>query len=197
VVFPMRAVKVVIADDDALVRLDLKLALEELGHRVLGEAEDGQQAVFLARTLQPDLLILDVMMPKLDGLDVARAARQENLAPVALLTAYSDDTLMERADDAGVLAYLRKPFRKEDLAPAIAIALGRDRERRGLEAEIEDLKGKMEARKIVGRAKALLMERHQLTEREAFHRIQAQSQALQKAPHEIAQAIILASEMGV
>ncbi len=193
----MQPVKVVIADDDALVRLDLKLALEELGHRVLGEAEDGQQAVFLARTLQPDLLILDVMMPKLDGLDVARAARQENLAPVALLTAYSDDLIMERADDAGVLAYLRKPFRKEDLAPAIAIALGRDRERRGLEAEIEDLKGKMEARKVVGRAKALLMERHQLTEREAFYRIQAQSQALQKAPHEIAQAIILASELGM
>lgn len=193
----MSPVKVVIADDDALVRLDLKLALEELGHRVLGEAEDGQQAVFLARTLQPDLLILDVMMPKLDGLDVARAVRQENLAPVALLTAYSDEALMERADDAGVLAYLRKPFRKEDLAPAIAIALGRDRERRGLEAEIEDLKGKMEARKLVGRAKALLMERHQLSEREAFHRIQAQSQTLQKAPHEIAQAIILASELGV
>ncbi len=193
----MQPVKVVIADDDALVRLDLKIALEELGHRVLGEAEDGQQAVFLARTLQPDLLILDVMMPKLDGLDVARAARQEKLAPVALLTAYSDETLMERAADAGVLAYLRKPFRKEDLAPAIAIALGRDRERRSLEAEIEDLKDKMEARKLVGRAKALLMERHQLSEREAFHRIQAQSQSLQKAPHEIAQAIILASELGV
>lgn len=193
----MQPVKVVIADDDALVRLDLKLALEELGHRVLGEAEDGQQAVFLARTLQPDLLILDVMMPKLDGLDVARAARQENLAPVALLTAYSDAAIMERADDAGVLAYLRKPFRKEDLAPAIAIALGRDRERRSLEAEIKDLQDKMEARKLVGRAKALLMERHQLTEREAFHRIQAQSQALQKAPHEIAHAIILASELGV
>lgn len=193
----MQPVRVVIADDDALVRLDLKIALEELGHRVLGEAEDGQQAVFLARTLQPDLLILDVMMPKLDGLDVARAARQEKLAPVALLTAYSDETLMERADDAGVLAYLRKPFRKEDLAPAIAIALGRDRDRRSLEAEIEDLKDKMEARKLVGRAKALLMERHQLSEREAFHRIQAQSQSLQKAPHEIAQAIILASELGV
>ncbi len=193
----MQPVKVVIADDDALVRLDLKLALEELGHRVLGEAEDGQQAVFLARTLQPDLLILDVMMPKLDGLDVARAVRQENLAPVALLSAYSDETLRERADEAGVLAYLRKPFRKEDLAPAIAIALGRDRERRGLQAEIEDLKGKMEARKLVGRAKALLMERHHLTEREAFHRIQAQSQSLQKAPHEIAQAIILAGELGI
>jgi len=193
----MQPVKVVIADDDALVRLDLKLALEELGHRVLGEAADGQQAVFLARTLQPDLLILDVLMPKLDGLDAARAVRQENLAPVARLTAYSDEAMMERADDAGVLAYLRKPFRKEDLAPAIAIALGRDRERRSLEAEIKDLQDKMEARKLVGRAKALLMERHQLSEREAFHRIQAQSQSLQKSPHEIAQAIILASEMGV
>ena len=193
----MQPLSVVIADDDALTRMDLRLALEAAGHRVLGEAEEGMQALHLARTLRPGLLILDVMMPNLDGLDVARAARREGLAPTLLLTAYADDALIARADDAGVLAYLRKPFRREDLAPAMTIALGRDRERRSLEAEIEGLKETMEARKVVGRAKALLMERYSLSEREAFHRIQAQSQLLQKAPHEIAQAIITASELGV
>lgn len=105
--------------------------------------------------------------------------------------------MVSRADAAGVLAYLRKPFRKEDLPPALAIALGRHRELRLLETEVDELKEKMEARKVVGRAKALLMERYNLSEREAFHRIQAQSQTLQKPPHEIAQAIITASEIGV
>ena len=105
--------------------------------------------------------------------------------------------MVAQADAAGVLAYLRKPFRSEDLSPAISIALGRHRERQALEADIEDLREKMEARKIVGRAKALLMERYNLTEREAFHRIQAQSQNLQKPAHEIAQAIITASELGL
>lgn len=193
----MDAVKVVIADDDALIRLDLRVTLEALGHRVVGEAEDGRQALSLARALRPDLLILDVVMPRMDGLEAARMVRDENLAPVMLLTAFCDEAMVARADTAGVLAYLRKPFRKEDLPPALAIALGRHRERRHLEVQVETLKDKMESRKIVGRAKALLMERHGLSEREAFHRIQAQSQTLQKPPHEIAQAIITASEMGV
>jgi AmiR/NasT family two-component response regulator len=193
----MDSVKVVIADDDALIRLDLRITLEEMGHRVIGEAEDGRQAVSLARTLRPDLMILDVLMPQMDGLDAARLIRSESLAPVMLLTGYAEDEMVARADAAGVLAYLRKPFRKEDLGPALAITLGRFRERRQLESEVEALKDKMEARKVVGRAKAMLMERYNLSEREAFHRIQAQSQSLQKAPHEIAQAIITASELGV
>lgn len=191
------SVKVVIADDDPLTRLDLRVTLEALGHRVIGEAEDGRQALTLARSLRPDLVILDVVMPRMGGLEAARAVRDEDLAPVMLLTAFSEADMVARADTAGVLAYLRKPFRKEDLPPALAIALGRHRERRSLEAEVGDLKDKMESRKTVGRAKALLMERHGLSEREAFHRIQAQSQALQRPPHEIAQAIITASEMGV
>jgi AmiR/NasT family two-component response regulator len=193
----MDPVKVVIADDDALIRLDLRVTLEEMGHRVIGEAEDGRQAISLARTLRPDLMILDVLMPQMDGLDAARLIRNEALAPVMLLTGYAEDDMIARADAAGVLAYLRKPFRKEDLGPALAITLGRSRERRQLEAEVEALKEKMEARKVVGRAKAMLMERYNLSEREAFHRIQAQSQSLQKAPHEIAQAIITASELGM
>ena len=195
--FAMDSVKVIIADDDPLLRMDLRITLEELGHRVVGEAEDGRQAVVLARALRPDLLIMDVMMPQMDGLAAARVVRQEELAPVMLLTGYAQQEMIESADAAGVFAYLRKPFRKEDLPPALTIALGRHRERRHLQSEVEDLKEKMEARKVVGRAKALLMERYNLTEREAFHRIQAQSQSLQKPPHEIAQAIITASEMGV
>lgn len=193
----MDSVKVVIADDDPLTRLDLRVTLEELGHRVIGEADDGRQALALARSLRPDLIILDVMMPGMDGLEAARVVRDEDLAPVMLLSAFSEEDMVARADTAGVLAYLRKPFRKEDLPPALAIAMGRHRERRQLEAEVETLKEKMESRRIVGRAKALLMERHGLSEREAFHRIQAQSQTLQKPPHEIAQAIITASDLGV
>ena len=190
-------IKVVIADDDPLIRLDLRHALADLGMHVLGEAEDGRQAVSLARALRPDLLILDIMMPQMDGLDAARVARTEHLGAVILLTGYAEDDMIAQADAAGVVAYLRKPFRVEELGPAIAISLGRYRERQALETDVEDLKEKMEARKVVGRAKAILMERHQLTEREAFYRIQAQSQALQKPASEIARAIITASEMGI
>ena len=189
--------KVILADDDPLTRLDLRHALQTLGLRVLGEAEDGRQALSLARTLRPDLLILDIMMPQMDGLDAARIARAEGLGAVMLLTGYAEEDMIARADAAGVLAYLRKPFRTEELGPAIAIALGRYRERQALETDVEDLKEKMEARKMVGRAKAILMERHQLTERESFYRIQAQSQTLQKPASEIARAIITASELGM
>ena len=190
-------VKVVIADDDPLTRLDLRHSLEGLGLRVLGEAEDGRQALTLARTLRPDLMILDIMMPQMDGLETARLVRNEHLAAVVLLTGYAEQDMIARADAAGVLAYLRKPFRPEELGPALAIALGRHRERQALESDLESLKEKMEARKLVGRAKAILMERHNLTEREAFYRIQAQSQSLQKPAHEIAKAIITASELGM
>ena len=136
-------------------------------------------------------------MPGQNGLEVAQALYQENLAPVILLTGYAEDDMIARADAAGVLAYLRKPFRKEDLPPAIVLALGRHRERRLLAEEIESLRDKIEARKLMGRAKALLMERYNLTEREAFHRIQSQSQTLQKPPQDIARAIITASEIGL
>ena len=194
---PMQPVKAVLADDDPLTRLDLRRCLETLGVHVLGEAEDGRQALSLARALRPDLLILDIMMPQMDGLEAARVARAEGLGAVVLLSGYAEEDMIARADAAGVLAYLRKPLRAEELGPAIAIALGRYRERQALETDVEDLKEKMESRKVVGRAKALLMERHHLTEREAFYRIQAQSQTLQKPAHEIARAIITASELGM
>jgi len=193
----MESLKVLIADDEPLTRLDLRVSLQELGVDVIGEAEDGRQAVELSRSLHPDLVIMDVMMPQMDGLEAARVLREQRLAPVMLLTGYADDEMVARADAAGVMAYVRKPFRKEELLPSIAIAMGRHRERRILEQEIDALKEKMEARKIVGRAKALLMERYNLTEREAFYRIQTKSQMLQKPAHEIAKAIIMASELGV
>jgi AmiR/NasT family two-component response regulator len=193
----MASLKVLIVDDEPLTRMDLKVTFQELGVDVIGEAEDGKQAVDMSRSLHPDLVVMDVMMPRMDGLEAARVIRHEQLAPVMLLTGYADEDMLARADAAGVFAYVRKPFRKDDLLPAMAIALGRHREQRVLELEIDALKEKMEARKIVGRAKALLMERYNLTEREAFHRIQSKSQMLQKPAHEIAKAIITASELAV
>lgn len=193
----MESLKVVIADDEPLTRMDLRVVLQELGVDVIGEAEDGKQAVEISKSLSPDLVIMDIMMPQMDGLEAARVLREQRIAPVMILTGFADTEMLARADAAGVLAYVRKPFRKDDLMPSIAMAVGRSRERRLLENEIEGLKEKMEARKIVGRAKALLMERYNLTEREAFYRIQTKSQMLQKPAHEIAKAIIMASELGV
>jgi AmiR/NasT family two-component response regulator len=193
----MESLRVLIVDDESLTRMDLRVSLESLGVDVVGEADDGKQAVDLARSLRPDLVVMDIMMPQMDGLEAARIMRYEQLAPVVLLSGYGEEDMVDRADAAGVMAYLRKPFRQEELVPTMAMALGRHRERQGLEREIDELKEKMEARKIVGRAKALLMEKYNLTEREAFHRIQSKSQTMQKPAHEIAKAIIMASELGV
>jgi len=189
--------RVVIADDDAVIRMDLKAMLEELGHEVAGEADNGETACYLAKSLKPDLIILDVMMPKMNGLEAAAAISSDRLAPVLMLTAYSEAPMIEEATRAGVLAYLVKPFRKQELQPAIEIALARYRELAALEGELDALQEQMEARKIVGRAKAILMDRNGLSEREAFRRLQAQSLALSKSLREIADAIILTDEMNV
>jgi response regulator NasT len=189
--------RVIIADDDAVIRMDLKAMLEELGHEVVGEADNGESACYLARSLKPDLVILDVMMPKMNGLQAAAAINSERLAPVLMLTAYSEAPMIEEATRAGVLAYLVKPFRKQELQPAIEISLARYRELAALEGEIDQLQEQMETRKVVGRAKAILMDRHGLVEREAFRRLQAQSLSLNKSLKEIADAIILTDEMNV
>ena len=189
--------RVLIADDDAVIRMDLKAMLEEIGHEVIAEADNGETACYLARSLKPDLVILDIMMPKMDGLEAAATINQERIAPVLLLTAYSEAPMIEQATRAGVLAYLVKPFRKQELQPAIEIAISRYRELVALEGEIEGLQDQMETRKVVGKAKAILMERHGLAEREAFRRLQAQSLALNKSLKEIAEAILLADEMNV
>lgn len=184
-----------IADDEPLIRLDLKTLLTDLGHTVVGEAENGSQALTLARSLRPDAVILDIVMPHLSGVEVARTLLAERIAPVVMLTGFPKRENIDQASDAGVLAFLSKPFRRDDLDPAIAIARARFQELIALENEVRDLSERMEARKLVGRAKAILMERSGLSEREAFRRIQSQSVAMNKPVHEIARAIITASEI--
>lgn len=189
--------RVLIADDDAVIRMDLRAMLEALGHEVVGEADNGETACYLARSLRPDLVILDILMPKMNGLDAAAAINRDRLAPVLLLTAYSEASMIERATQAGVLGYLVKPFRRQDVEPAIEIAMARYRELAALEGELGSLQEQMETRRIVGRAKAILIERQGLSEREAYRRLQAQSLSMNRSIREIAEAIILAEEINV
>jgi response regulator NasT len=187
--------KIVIADDDPVIRMDLRAMLEEMGHQVVGEADNGDAAVHLCRKLKPDLVILDVMMPKKNGLEAAAAISKERLAPALMLTAYSEAPMVEEATRAGVLAYLVKPFRKQELQPAIEVALARYKELTALEGQIDTLHEQNETRKIVAKARNILMERNDLSEREAFRRLQAQSLTLGKSMREIADAIILTEEL--
>lgn len=189
---------VLIADDEAGTRLDLRHLLAGAGHTVVAEAQDGEQALALARSLRPDAVILDAVLPRLSGVEVARTLMGERVAPVILVTGDAAwPEAVAGATEAGVLALLAKPPRREDLVGAVAIARARFGEMVALEAEVRSLNERLEARKLVGRAKAILMERHGLAEREAFRRIQAQSMALGKPVHEIARAIITASELAV
>jgi response regulator NasT len=163
---------VLIAEDEALIRLDLREMLTEEGFDVVGEAADGEQAVVLAQELSPDLVICDIKMPKLDGISAATLITEKRIAPVIMLTAFSQRDLVERARDAGVMAYLVKPFEKRELLPAIQMATTRFAEMRALEDEVTDLKDRLEARKLIERAKGVLMTKHKLTEPEAFRWIQ-------------------------
>src|SRR2546423_4009554 len=160
--------RVVIAEDEALIRLDLKEMLEEEGYEVAGEAADGKKAVELASTLKPDLVILDVKMPILDGISAAEQIAAQQIAPVVILTAFSQRELVERARDAGAMAYLVKPFQKADLVPAIEIAVARHDQVTALEAEVADLAERLETRTLVDRAKAVLQNRHGMSEADAF-----------------------------
>jgi two-component system, response regulator PdtaR len=164
--------RVLIAEDEALIRLDLREMLVEEGFDVVGEAADGEQAVALARELAPDLVICDVKMPKMDGIAAAAQITEARIAAVVMLTAFSQRDLVERARDAGAMAYLVKPFQKRDLLPAIEMAASRFAEIRALEAEVTGLRERLEARKLIERAKGTLMTRHQLSEPEAFRWIQ-------------------------
>jgi two-component system, response regulator PdtaR len=164
--------RVLIAEDEALIRLDLREMLQEEGFDVVGEAADGEQAVELAVELKPDLVICDIKMPKMDGIAAAAQIAERRIAPVVILTAFSQRDLIERARDAGAMAYLVKPFQKRDLLPAIEMATSRFAEIRALESEVGNLRERLEARKLIERAKGVLMTEHRMTEPEAFRWIQ-------------------------
>jgi len=165
---PTAGRRVLIAEDEALIRLDLAEMLREEGYQVVGEAGDGQEAVELAESLRPDLVIMDVKMPRRDGIDAAAEIAAKRIAPVVLLTAFSQRDLVEKARDAGAMAYLVKPFSISDLVPAIEVALSRFREIAQLESEVAELGDRLETRKLIERAKGLLQAKHAMTEPEAF-----------------------------
>ena len=185
----------IVADDESIIRMDLREMLTNLGYLVVGEAGDGRSAVNLARELRPDVVIMDIKMPGgIDGIDAAKILTEERIAPVVLLTAYSQRELVERAKEAGVVGYIVKPFRESDLVPAIEVALARFAEFQALEKEVGDLKEALETRKLVDRAKGILMDTQGLTEAEAFRRIQKMSMDTRKPMKEVAEAIILAHQ---
>jgi AmiR/NasT family two-component response regulator len=190
----MERTRVIIADDESVIRADLREMLTNLGYLVVGEVGDGQSAVNVARELKPDVVIMDIKMPDLDGIEAAKILTQEKVAPVLLLTAYSQRDLIDRAKEAGVVGYLVKPFREQEIVPAIEIALERFKEFRELEKEVGNLRETLETRKIVDRAKGLLMDQQGLTEAESFRKIQKMSMNTRKPMKEIAEAIILAHE---
>ncbi|KWW99870.1 hypothetical protein TH66_07430 [Carbonactinospora thermoautotrophica] len=182
--------RVVIAEDEALIRLDLKEMLEEEGYEVVAEAGDGETAVKLAEEHRPDLVILDVKMPVLDGISAAERIAATRIAPVVILTAFSQRELVERARDAGAMAYLVKPFTKADLVPAIEMAMSRYQELTQLEREVTDLQQRLETRKLVDRAKGILMTEYGMTEPQAFRWIQKTSMDRRLTMREVAQAVI-------
>ena len=184
------ATRVVIAEDEAIIRLDLKELLEDEGYDVVGETGRGDEAIELVRTLRPDLTILDIKMPGVDGLSVARQVAEERLAAVLILTAFSQRELVEQARDAGALAYLVKPFQQSDLIPAIEIALGRFAELAALEHEVGDLQERLEARKVVDRAKGRLMDGSGMTEQAAWRWLQQQAMATRRRIADIAHDVV-------
>jgi response regulator NasT len=181
---------VVIAEDEAIIRLDLKELLQEDGYDVVGETGRGDEAVALVRDLRPDLVILDIKMPGLDGLSAARAIAADRLAAVLMVTAFSQRELVEQARDAGALAYLVKPFQKSDLIPAIEVALGRFAELTALERDVEDLQTRLEARKLIDRAKGRLMDDHGLPEQEAWRFLQQQAMANRVKIDDVARRVV-------
>jgi response regulator NasT len=185
-----RARRVLIADDEALIRLDLSEMLREEGYEVVGEAGDGESAVNLAEELKPDLCIFDIKMPIMDGIAAAEKIAADRIAPVVILTAFSQRDLVERARSAGAMAYLVKPFQKSDLVPAIEIALSRFAEMQALEAEVASLSERLETRKLVERAKGMLMTAFGMTEPDAFKWIQRAAMDNRMTMKQVAEKII-------
>ena len=191
------SIRVVIAEDESVNRVDLEEELEQQGYEVVGAAADGEAAVNLTRELRPDVVLMDIKMPKMDGIEAAETLTREKLAPVLLFTAYSDDELIERARAAGVVHFVTKPWREKDLKPAIEIALSRFGEFRAMENKVKDLEEALATRKVVEKAKGVLMEKYKLSENEAFKRIQRLSMNNRKSMREVAEAILLAEELNV
>jgi len=184
------AVRIVIAEDEAIIRLDLKETLQEEGYEVVGETGQGDEAITLVRNLRPDLAILDIKMPVVDGLAAAREIGAERLSAVLILTAFSQRDLVEQATSAGAMGYLVKPFQKSDLVPAIEVALGRFRQMRSLEGEVANLDEQLETRKIVDRAKGMLMDGNGLSESDAFNFIQQNAMRGRCRMRDVAQRVV-------
>jgi response regulator NasT len=188
---------VLIAEDEALIRLDLSEMLQEEGYEVVGEAGDGEAAVRLTEELRPDLVILDVQMPVLDGISAATQIVQRRIAPVVILTAFSQRDLVERAREAGAMAYLVKPFQKKDLLPMIEMAVSRFSEIVALEAEVSDLSARLEARKVIERAKGMLQTEFGMTEPQAFRWIQKTSMDRRSTMKAVAEGLLSGADVPV
>lgn len=188
----MKPLKIVIADDEAVIRMDLKEILREAGHEVVGETANGRRAVAIVRDAHPDLVIMDIKMPDMDGVEAARLIAADHLAPVLLLTAFDDAELIERAKDAGVSAYLVKPVEEKNLFPAMEIALSRWQEMQALEEELFAMRDSLETRKLLDRAKGILMQAHNISETEAYRRMQRYSMEKRLSLKEVAAAVVKA-----
>lgn len=184
--------RVLIAEDEAIIRMDLREMLTEEGHEVVGEARDGGEAIALARTLMPDLIFMDVKMPGTDGISAARVISAERIAPVVMVTAFSQPAYVSDAAEAGAMAYLVKPFTKRDILPAMQVAVSRFAETRALEDEVTDLGERLATRKVLDRAKGLLMAKG-LTEDEAFRRLQKLAMDKRRSLRDVADAVVLAA----
>jgi response regulator NasT len=187
-------VRILVAEDETIIRLDLCALLEQAGFEVCGEARDGMEAVELARELEPDLAVMDVKMPRLDGIDAARRILEERPIPIVMVTAYGHDEIVSRAVEAGVFGYLVKPFREQDLLPAIHTARARHDELQALRAEAESLADALAARKAIERAKGVLMAKEGLTEQEAFERLRRASQLSGRPLKVVAEALVATFE---
>ena len=186
----MPPTRIVIAEDEAIIRLDLKETLEEEGYEVVGETGRGDEAVDLVKEHEPDIAILDIKMPGLDGLSAAREIAGERRAAVLILTAFSQRDLIEKARDAGALAYLVKPFQRSELIPAVEVALGRFQEMRALESEVKGLEDQLETRKVVDRAKGILMDKHGMTEADSFAFIQKTAMNERRSMKSVAEEVV-------
>lgn len=186
----MTPLRLVIADNESIIRMDLREMLEDAGHEIVGEATDGKRAVELTKKYKPDLVLMDIKMPEMDGITAAGKISEEGIAPVLLLTAFSQKDIVEKAKGSGVLGYLVKPVREENLFPAMEIALSRWQEMKELEGELDKARDSLELRKTLDRAKGILMDAYSISESEAYRRIQRYSMMKRMTIKDVAEAVV-------